>query len=472
MAKELNNLTIAEASKGLKKGSFSAVDLTESCLSAIDKKETEIGAFLEVFKEDSLNQAKKIDQLLAEKKKLPSLAGIPLAIKDNILIKGYRCSAASRILENYVASYDATVIDRLKKEEAVFLGKTNLDEFAMGSSTENSAFHLTRNPHDLEKVPGGSSGGSAAAVAAGEALGSLGSDTGGSVRQPAAFCGLVGLKPTYGAVSRYGLIAFASSLDQIGPLTKTTEDSLIIFKAISGQDDKDATSRPGRFNKKLNIDNLKIGVPSQCFQEGVSKEMIKWTEQSMNRFKELGARVVSVDLPSLMFALPAYYVIAPAEASTNLARYDGLRYGTREKANSLKESYTCTKSAGFGPEVKRRIMLGTYTLSSGHYEAYYQKAQKTRQLIRLDFEKVFQKVDIILTPTTPTPAFSIGEKIDDPVSMYLSDLLTTSANLAGLPAVSIPVGKEGSCPIGMQLIGAPFSEEFILSAGHYLETPL
>ncbi len=467
--KVLNNLTITEASAGLRSGDFSAKELTEACLKAIDEKEKDIKAFLSVFQGEALEQAAAVDRLLASRKELPPLAGIPIAIKSNILIRGHRASAASRILKDYSAIYDAAVVERLRKQEAVFLGKTNLDEFGMGSSTENSAFQVTRNPHDTSLVPGGSSGGSAAAVAANEALGALGSDTGGSVRQPAAYCGLVGLKPTYGTVSRYGLIAFASSLDQIGPLTKTTEDSLLMFRAIRGKDPREATSREGEFKKKADVTRLKIGFPKQCFGEGVSKEMTAWMQRSVAYLEGLGAQITSIDLPSLMYALPVYYVIAPAEASANLARYDGLRYGQAKLAGSLRETYAQTRSYGFGLEVKRRIMLGSYTLSSGHYDAYYQKAQKAQKLVRFDFEKALQEVDLIVTPTTPTTAFPVGAKIDNPVSMYLSDLLTVSSNLSGLPAVSVPVGREGDSPVGIQLIGPSFSEEFLLKIGGHLE---
>jgi len=330
MTKDLTELTIVEASAGLRAKEFSAVSLTKAFLEKIDQRDKEIGAFLDVFKEDSLEQADLVDKALGQNQEISPLAGIPLAIKDNILVRGKRCSAAANILKNYIAPYNATVIDRLKNQQAIILGKTNLDEFAMGSSTENSAYQITRNPHDLERVPGGSSGGSAAAVAAGEALASLGSDTGGSVRQPAAFCGLVGLKPTYGAVSRYGLIAFASSLDQIGPLTKTAQDSFLLFQAISGKDPKDATSREGAFKKEAKLSGLKIGLPKQCLGEGISKEMINWTKNSIKYLEGKGAETISIDLPIINYSLAIYYVIAPAEASSNLARYDGLRYGKGE----------------------------------------------------------------------------------------------------------------------------------------------
>lgn len=460
---------MVEVARGLRAGDFSSHELTRACLDNISRKDKEISAFLSVFQDSAMAQADLVDQALANKKDLPALAGIPLAVKDNILIHGHRCSSAANILKSYSAAYDATVIRKLRAQEVVFIGKTNLDEFAMGSSTENSAFQVTRNPHDAERVPGGSSGGSAAAVAAGEALGALGSDTGGSIRQPAAFCGLVGLKPTYGAVSRYGLMAFASSFDQIGPLTKTSEDSRLVFRAIRGQDPMDATSREGRFSQGRDISKLRVGVPQQCFGEGVSSEMTKWLERTINRLKELGVKTVSIDLSGLMYSLPIYYVIAPAEASANLARYDGLRYGQAELAKSLRETYAQTRSQGFGLEVKRRIMLGAYTLSAGHYDAYYQRAQKAKKLIQVEFKKALQRVDLILTPTTPGLPFKIGARVDNPVEMYLSDLLTVSANLTGLPAVSIPVGREGRLPVGMQLIGSDFSEEFLLQIGSHLE---
>lgn len=467
--KPLNQLTIVEAAQGLRTGSFSSVDLTRSCLEAVDQKDDGLGSFLKVFREESVAQAEEVDRLLAAGQDLPPLAGIPLAIKDSIMIREQRCTAASRILENHVAAYDATVIEKLRQQMAVFIGKTNLDEFSMGASTENSAFQITRNPHDPDRVPGGSSGGSAAAVAAGQALASLGSDTGGSVRQPAAFCGLVGLKPSYGAVSRYGLIAFASSLDQIGPMAKRAEDARLVFRAICGRDPKDATSRERVEQPAKKIAEMKVGFPEQCFERGVSPEILSWLERSISSLKEQGAEVKSIDLPSLMYALPVYHVIAPAEASANLARYDGLRYGRMEGADSLKDIYALTRSTGFGTEVKRRIMLGTYTLSAGHYDAYYQKAQKARKFIQYDFESALKEVDAILLPTTPTVAFRLGEKADDPVAMYLSDLLTTAASLAGLPAVSVPVGREGVNPVGVQLIGRNDSEEFLLNIGSCLE---
>lgn len=467
--RDLSELTIVEAARGLRAGDFSSRELTQSCLNNIRQKDKEIGAFLSVFQDSALSQADLVDQALANRKELPALAGIPLAVKDNILIHGHRCSSAANILKSYSAAYDATVIKKLRDQGSVFIGKTNLDEFAMGSSTENSAFQVTRNPHDPERVPGGSSGGSAAAVAAGESLAALGSDTGGSIRQPAAFCGLVGLKPTYGAVSRYGLMAFASSLDQIGSLTKTSEDSCLIFRAIRGRDPMDTTSREGRFSQGREMSKLRVGIPQQCFGEGISSEMIKWMKRTIDHLKDLGAKTVSIDLSGLEYSLPIYYVIAPAEASANLARYDGLRYGQAELAESLKETYAQTRSRGFGLEVKRRIILGAYILSAGHYDAYYQKAHKAKKLIQLEFGKALQKVDLILTPTTPGLPFKIGDRVDNPVEMYLSDLLTVSANLTGLPSVSIPVGREGKLPVGMQLIGPDFSEEFLLRVGSYLE---
>ncbi len=466
---EIDELTIQEAARGMRSGHFSSVEITQACLDNIFQKDKKILAFLSVFQDEALKQAEQVDKLIARKKELPVLAGIPLAIKDSIMIRGHRCSAGSKLLKEYRAPYDAAVIEKLRDQQAVFIGKTNLDEFSMGSSTENSAFQTTRNPHDLKRVPGGSSGGSAAAVASGEALGALGSDTGGSVRQPAAFCGLVGLKPTYGHVSRYGLIAFASSLDQIGPLTKTVEDARTVFRAIKGRDLRDSTSREENYRSDRSVHEIKIGVPSQCFEKGINQSMIDWMERSIEHLKGLGSKIVPISLPSLMYALSVYYVLAPAEVSANLARYDGLRYGWAEKAGSWREIYAQTRSGGFGFEVKRRIMLGTYTLSAGHYDAYYQRAQKAKKAIEAEFKNVLTQVDLILTPTTPSIAFPIGEKIDDPVEMYLSDLLTVSANLAGLPAVSIPVGRQERCPIGIQLIGPDHSEEFLLDIGRHLE---
>ena len=469
---KLTDLTIVKAHQGLLKKEFSAISLCKAYLDKIKEKDKEIFSYLTVTKDLALSQAKKNDDLISKKRNLSFLSGIPAAIKDIILIQDVRCTAASKILENYIAPYDATVIKKLKAENVVFLGKTNMDEFAMGSSTENSAFGPTRNPHDLTRVAGGSSGGSAAAVANNECVYALGSDTGGSIRLPASFCGVVGLKPTYGAVSRYGLIAFASSLDQIGPITKTVKDAKIVFDAIKGKDPFDSTSvdGPKKENLRLKIKNLRIGIPKEYFVKGIDPEVEKLIKQAIKKYEEMGAKIEEVSLPHTEYALPSYYIISPSEASANLARYDGIKYGFSDKtAKNLMDVYLKSREKGFGDEVRRRIMLGTYALSSGYYEAYYLKAQKVRTLIREDFKKVFKKVNIILTPTSPFTAFKIGEKIKDPLSMYLVDIYTVSVNLAGLPALSLPCGKVNNLPVGLQIIGKPFEEDLILETGQALE---
>jgi len=467
---DLTKLTIVEASEGLKNGDFTSVELTKAFLERISEKDGEVKAFITVTPEAALKQAERADKMIKNKEIYP-LTGIPCAIKDNILIKDIKCTAGSKFLEDYIATYNATVIEKLEEMGAVFLGKTNLDEFAMGSSCENSAFFPTRNPHDLERVPGGSSGGSAAAVAADMCVYALGSDTGGSIRQPASFCGIAGLKPTYGAVSRYGVIAYASSLDQIGPLAKNVADAKIVFDAIKGSDPMDSTSVNS--DKKSNSDKVRIGVPKEYFAKGLDKEVEKAIKDAINVYKELGAEIVEISLPMSEYALACYYIIAPAEASANLARFDGLRYGKTindEDAEKLIDIYLKNRTNGFGKEVKKRIMLGTYTLSSGYYDAYYKRALKARTLIKSDFDRAFEKVDVILGPTSPCLPFRIGEKSDDPMSMYLADIYTVSVNLAGLPGISIPCGKsESGLPIGMQLIGAPFEEEKLLSIASLFE---
>ncbi|OGZ24745.1 MAG: aspartyl/glutamyl-tRNA amidotransferase subunit A [Candidatus Nealsonbacteria bacterium RIFCSPLOWO2_01_FULL_43_32] len=466
----LTELTIAQAHQGLKKKQFSALELCQAHLNKIKEQDKSIHAFLSVDESAALTQAKKIDDLLATGQEISLLAGISAAIKDNILIENVKCTAGSRMLENYVAPYDATVVAKLKKQGAIILGKTNLDEFAMGSSTENSAFGPTRNPHDLTRVPGGTSGGSAAAVAADMSIYALGSDTGGSVRQPASFCGVVGLKPTYGAVSRYGLIAFASSLDQIGPITKTVEDAKIVFEAIAGQDPLDSTSVESKIrNSKFEIRNLKIGMPKEYFVKGIDPSIERLVKEAIRKYEKAGAKLIEVSLPHTEAALPAYYMINPSEASANLARYDGIKYGYAALGKDLMEVYLKSRGQGFGPEVRRRIMLGTYALSSGYYEAYYLRAQKVRTQIINDFKKVFQKVDVLLTPTSPVLPFKLGEKIKDPLSMYLVDVYTVSVNLAGLPALSLPCGKVGALPVGLQMIGQPFSEHKILALAEIFE---
>jgi len=424
---------------------------------------------LSVNEEFALAQAEEADRKIASGD-FGMLTGIPCAIKDNILVQDQKCTAGSKILENYVAPYDATVIKRLRAEGAVMLGKTNLDEFAMGGSGENSAFGPTKNPHDKTRVAGGSSSGSGAAVAANEACYALGSDTGGSIRMPASNCGVVGLKPTYGAVSRYGLIPFASSLDQIGPITKSVEDAKVVFKAISGKDPMDATSVDYNFeDSKVGLKGLKIGVPKEYFVKGIDKEVEKIIRNSIKKAENAGAEIEEITLPSVEFALACYYIIAPSEASANLARFDGIKYGLSEKGNNLLDVYLKSKGHGFGDEVKRRIMIGTYALSSGYYDAYYKKAQEVRQLIKQDFAKAFEKVDLIFCPVSPVPAIKIGERTADPLSMYLMDIYTVSVNLAGLPALSMPVGKIGDLPIGLQIIGNHFQENKILATASVIE---
>lgn len=485
---DIKNFTIKKFHQRLMNKEFSASEITKEFFNYIKKRDKEIGAYLRLTEDSALSQADIIDIKINKNNKINILAGTPLAIKDNILIKGEITTAASKILENYTASYDASVIDKLKSIGSIFLGKTNMDEFAMGSSTENSAFQKTKNPYDLEKVPGGSSGGSAAAVAADMAVAALGSDTGGSIRQPANFCGVVGLKPTYSAVSRYGLIAMASSLDQIGPITKTVEDAAILFKEISGSDRFDATSANIKYNDELinpnfeKIKKIKIGLPKEYFIEGIDKNVLSAIEKSINSLKSLGFEFKEISLPNTKYALSCYYIIMPAEVSSNLARFDGIRYGQMLDAKdqiSLKDIYLKTRGEGFGEEVKRRIILGTFVLSSGYYDAYYSKAQKIRQLIKEDFDEAFNKVDVILTPVAPNQAFKIGEKTKDPLQMYLEDIFTIPVNLAGLPAISIPVenykiekslptGRQ-ELPVGFQLIGKHFRESDILGIGQLYE---
>jgi len=470
---ELHELTITQAHEKLINKEISAFELTQAFLARINEIDKEIAAFLSVFKDSAMSQAKEIDNQISRGQEISMLAGIPLAVKDNILIEGEKCTAASKILENYVAPYDATCIKRLKKEGVIFLGKTNLDEFAMGSSTENSAFKITHNPQDLSRVPGGSSGGSAAAVKANECIAALGSDTGGSIRQPASLCGTVGLKTTYGAVSRYGLIAFASSLDQIGPLTKDIEDAKIIFDVIKGKDPKDSTSvelKPQTSN--LKPQTVKIGVPKEYFTEGIDPEVEKVIKEFIQKIEKQGAKVKEISLPHTKYALSCYFLISASEASANLARYDGIRYGTsdtKHETSDLLDSYLKTRGQGFGDEVKRRIMLGTYALSSGYYDAYYLRAQKVRTLIKKDFQKAFQEVDVILTPTSPFAAFKIGERAKSALSMYLADVFTVSVNLAGLPALSMPCGEVQGLPVGLQIIGKSFQENEIFKVGSFFE---
>ena len=473
----LHDLTVKRFREGLENKEFSAYEIIKALFDYIDLRDKEVDAYLTLNRDNALEAAAKVDVAVAEGRELPPLAGVSLAIKDNMLIEGLPATAGSKILEHYIAAYDATVIKKLKNAGAIFLGKTNLDEFAMGSSTENSAFKITKNPHDLTRVPGGSSGGSAAAVASHMAVAALGSDTGGSIREPAAFCGVVGMKPTYGAVSRYGLIAMASSLDQIGPIAKTVEDAAILFKQIAGHDPNDATSAPDivygddLLNPSLEkMRELTIGVPEEYFVPGMDEEVANAVQGAVKEFESLKVRVKKISLPHTKHALSVYYIIMPAEVSTNLSRFDGIRYGDRAKAENLLDLYYRDRGAGFGPEPKRRIILGTFVLSAGYYDAYYAKAQKVRALIKKDFNEAFKSVDVILTPVAPTPAFKIGEKTDDPLQMYLSDIFTIPVNLAGLPGISIPVnGREGKLPIGFQLIGKPWHEADILGLGMFYE---
>jgi len=468
----LTSLSLIELREAIQKKEIKAEEALLAHLKKIEERENEISAFITVLGEQALVQARKIDR----KKEKGRLAGIPIAIKDNMVTKGIRTTCASRILGNYLPPYSATVVQKLEAEDAIVIGKTNLDEFAMGSSTENSAFFLTRNPWDLRRVPGGSSGGSAAAVAAEEATAALGSDTGGSVRQPAAFCGVIGLKPTYGRVSRYGLVAFASSLDQIGPLTRTVEDCAFLTQIIAGHDLCDSTSSAQpvpdyQEEMKERLNPIKAAYLGEKILEGIDLEVKDIYYKTLQLLEESGAQLFEKEFPLWKYALPCYYIIAPSEASSNLARYDGVRYGFRDPDYSnLREMYVQTRTEGFGEEVKRRILLGTFALSSGYYDAYYLKAAKTRSLIYQEFQRTFEEVDYILTPTTPEPAFLIGEKKDDPISMYLSDIFTITANLAGLPAISLPAGlSRGGLPLGFQIIGKHFHESDLFRLAFLIE---
>lgn len=464
--------TIKEAHELLKNKKITSVELTESFLNSIKEHNGDINAYLEVF-DDALEQAKEADARIAAGD-MDMLTGIPLAMKDNILIKGKTASAASKILEPYTATYDATVTEKLKKSGAVLIGRTNMDEFAMGSSTENSAFGITKNPRDTTRVPGGSSGGSAAAVAMEGALAALGSDTGGSIRQPASFCGVVGLKPTYGTVSRHGLMAMASSLDQIGPLTHTVEDAEILFNVIKGHDTMDSTSCPEPEWRTPKNKTLTIGVPKDFLEmEGVDPEVLKNFNDSIEKFKQAGYTIKDVSLAELKYALAAYYIIMPAEVSSNLARFDGIRYGLSVKGENKVDDYAQTRGEGFGKEVRRRILLGTFVLSSGYYDAYYNNANLVRAIIKKAFRDAFTDVDIVAMPTSPTPAFRAGEKVDDPLQMYLADIFTVPVNLAGVPAISIPSGTvecDGKeLPLGLQLVAPEFGEPLLFEAGKVFE---
>ena len=473
MAIKLGELTCAGTARRVASGDLSAAELIEATLDAITEQDENLGAFLAVYGKQARQRAQQIDSD-ADLRRQP-LAGVPIAVKDNLCVSGCQTTAGSRILEPFSPPYTATVIERLESAGAVLIGKTNLDEFAMGSSTENSAFRRTTNPWDISRVPGGSSGGSAAAVASGVVAGALGSDTGGSIRQPAAFCGVVGLKPTYGRVSRYGLIAFASSLDQIGPLTRTVEDAALILSVVAGDDSKDSTTLPDpvpAFQNDLESDasGLKIGVPEAWLGTGVDPNIKREVTAVLAELEAAGAQLRPIELPHEEFAVATYYVIATAEASSNLARYDGVRYGFRAESNDLADMYANTRSGGFGNEVKRRILLGTFVLSAGYYDAYYGRAQCIRTLLCKDFNQAFADVDILVGPTTPSTAFAIGEKADNPLEMYLSDVFTVTANLAGLPGISVPCGQDDSgLPVGLQIIGPALGETKILKAARLIE---
>lgn len=477
MANDLHTLSIEGATRGLRAGEFSAEEITRACLDSADALNPAINGYLELFREQAVHSAREIDKKYSGEsfRSAPTLAGIPLAIKDNILIEGNIASSASRMLERYRASYDATVISALKHQGAVFLGRTNMDEFAMGSSTENSAYGPTKNPHDHSRVPGGSSGGSAAVVAGHMALASLGSDTGGSIRQPASLCGIVGMKPTYGTVSRFGLMALASSLDQIGPFAKTVGDAEILFDAISAYDKNDSTnvSEEIRVSHRVAPLRKKIGVPFDALEKGLDTDVAKNFEHSMAVLKAQGYEIVPVSLPSLSYSLAVYYVIQPAETSANLARYDGVRYGLKIEGDSALQDYMLSRGAGFGPETRRRILLGTYVLSAGYYDAFYTKAVQVREMTKADFARAFADVDAIITPTTPSPAFKVGEKTSDPLAMYLEDIFTVPANIAGLPAMSVPSGfaeREGKqLPLGLQITTPHFREDFLFAIGKDFE---
>jgi len=473
---KLFTMTAVALSALIRSGEVSCEEITKSVLERVAGVEKTIGSYISETPEAALATARATDARIASGEEVHALAGIPLGVKDNICTKGLRTTCASRMLENFVPPYNALVMERLNELGAPVLGKLNMDEFAMGSSTESSYFKKTRNPYDITRVPGGSSGGSAAAVASGEAVYALGSDTGGSIRQPASYCGVVGLKPTYGLVSRFGLVAFASSLDQIGPITKDVTDCALVLGAIAGHDKRDSTSSArqcGDYTEALETDiaSLRIGVPADYMGEGTHPDVRAAVMDAIKLYESLGAEIEFFDLPASRYSLPAYYIISSAEASSNLARYDGIKYGFRaEGASSLSEVYTRTRSEGFGEEVRRRIMLGTYVLSSGYYDAYYKKAQRARALIKKDFDTAFEKYDVILTPTAPNTAFSFGEKTSDPLQMYLEDICTVSVNIAGVPAISVPCGFDGAgMPIGMQLIARPFAERTLLRAAYAFE---
>ena len=471
-----HTFTIEDARSAIRERKITATALAQVYYAKIASDDPQIGAYLTLAKERAVAKAAEIDALAAKGEELPPLGGVPVAIKDVMVTRGVRTTAGSKILGNYIPPYDCSAVARMEAAGAVVLGKVNCDEFAMGSSNENSAWHAVRNPRDLGRVPGGSSGGSAAAVAANMAVAALGSDTGGSIRQPASFCGVVGLMPTYGRVSRYGLIAFASSLDHIGPLTKTVKDAAIILKVIAGRDPMDSTSAdvpvPDYVTElEKPVEGLRLGVAQEYFGEGLDAEVRNAVEAAIQKLAMLGCEIVPISLPHTKYAIPTYYIVATAEASANLARFDGVRYGFRARdAHNLSEVYRRSRDQGFGREVKRRIMLGTYALSAGYYDAYYLKAQKVRMLLTQDFEHAFQQVDAIVTPTSPTAAFKLGEKVDDPLAMYLADIYTVTADLAGIPGISVPCGKtKDKLPIGLQILGKHFDEATILRVANAYE---
>jgi aspartyl-tRNA(Asn)/glutamyl-tRNA(Gln) amidotransferase subunit A len=468
-------LTLHDAGEKLRAGEITSVELTEAVFARIAATAERVRAYLTLDRDGAMDQARRADERIRRNEGNSPVLGIPIALKDNFLTTGLRTTAASKMLAEFVPPYDATAVAKLRAAGAVIIGKTNLDEFAMGSSAENSAFFPTRNPWNLERIPGGSSGGSAAAVAADQCCAALGTDTGGSIRQPAACCGVVGLKPTYGRVSRYGIIAFASSMDQVGPITKKVRDSALMLEAIAGHDPADSTAvhRPvPRYSESLtgDIKSLRLGIPKEFFVAGMQTEVEQRLRRAIGELEKGGAVIEEISLPHTEYAVAVYYIVATAEASSNLARYDGMRYGFRAEAGDLTETYRITRDEGFGPEVKRRIMLGTYALSAGYYDAYYLKAQRVRTLIKRDFDDAFQRCDAIITPTAPTTAFKLGAKTEDPLQMYLSDIYTISINLAGLPALSLPCGfDQDGMPIGMQIIGRHFDEETILRLAHHYE---
>ncbi len=473
---ELYELTAHELAEKLASGEVSSVEVTESQFARIEALEKDLAAYLLLTRERALAQAREVDEARARGEALPPLAGVPYALKDVICTNGVRTTCGSKILEHFVPPYDATVVERCRQAQMPLLGKTNMDEFAMGSSTENSAYQITRNPWDLDRIPGGSSGGSAAAVAADEAFLALGSDTGGSIRQPASVCGVVGLKPTYGRVSRYGLVAYASSLDQIGPLTKDVRDSALLMQVLAGHDPRDSTSAEFEVPDYLaaltgEVKGLRAGVVQELMGEGTAPGVAECVRKAVTVLTDLGVECETVDLPHCEYALPVYYIIAPAECSSNLARYDGVRYGHRtgQPVNDFEDMFAKTRAEGFGPEVRLRIIKGTYVLSKGYYDAYYLKALKVRTLIRRDFDRAFERFDVLLSPTSPTVAFKIGERVDDPLAMKMADICTIPVNLAGIPALSVPCGTSEGLPVGLQIMGRPFAEETLLRIGYAYE---